>query len=394
VVAHLQYREVGFAPLAWEIKVGSDARFTKEPPFSGPAVFRGYFCLGRDTNLFLPFAWDAAAQRLYLDLNRNHDLTDDPAGVFIGTGSQVQLYHSLRLEFPSQAGPYRILADAHVFDGPNRTPRVFLYVRSLWEGSVELAGKKWYVAVIGKPDGRLGPTESIKEIGSRMILRPWAEKDQPFLWWHSTLPYVHDLAHVKLVTFEYRHAGNAEVFDAFNLPARLFFQNQAYRLDCRVEPGDTPAGLALSFQPVPALLGRVQVRGDFIRRLVLDSSASPESFTTVIDTPGTEVQVPVGVCERQIVRLQCEGGTNIAIGIGTTRLAVNETNVAVFNAGGPLRQTVEVDRADSRSPLLRYCLANAAGLSFHLVFHNPKAPPKLAIRQREALLGEGQFEFG
>jgi hypothetical protein len=30
-VAHLQYREVDFAPLAWEVEVRRGARFTKEP---------------------------------------------------------------------------------------------------------------------------------------------------------------------------------------------------------------------------------------------------------------------------------------------------------------------------------------------------------------------------
>jgi len=106
-------------------------------------------------DLFLPFAWDARAQRLYVDLNRNRDLTDDPAGVFIGTGNGVQLYRGLRLEFSSLEGRYQVRVDAQVLD-QGGIPRVFLYVRSLWEGAVELGGKKWYVAVIGKPDGRPG----------------------------------------------------------------------------------------------------------------------------------------------------------------------------------------------------------------------------------------------
>jgi hypothetical protein len=394
VVAHLQYREVGFSPLAWEIKVEGGERFTKEPALSRAGVFRGRFCLGPDTNLFLPFAWDAAAHRLYLDLNRNRDLTDDPAGVFVGTGSGVQLYRGLRLEFPSPEGPYQVRVDAHVFD-QGGTPRVFLYVRSLWEGAVELSGRKWYVAVIGKPDGRLEPAASLKEIDSRLILRPWAEKDKPFLWWHATQRYVESLSHVKLVTFPYRYAGDAEVLDAFNLPARLFFQDQAYHLRCRVEAGHgAPADLALSFEPVSVVLGRVRVEGGFIRRLVLDGCGSADPFTAVIDAPAGEVRAPVGVYARQIVRLQSDGGTNIAIGLGTNRLAVTETEPAVFNAGAPLRQMVEVGRADGDSVSLSYRLVNAAGLGFHLAFHDEKDPPRLAIRQGNKLVGEGRFEFG
>ena len=151
VVAHLRYREVDFAPLACEVEVHRGTRFTKEPAFSGLGVFRGSFCLGPDTNLFLPFAWDARAHRLYLDLNRNRDLTDAPAGVIAATDRRGELYRGLPLEFPSPEGPYRILVDAHVL-ASREAPRVLLLVRSLWEGTVELSGKRWYVAVIGKPD--------------------------------------------------------------------------------------------------------------------------------------------------------------------------------------------------------------------------------------------------
>ncbi len=393
-VAHLKYREVGFSPLAWEIKVEPGKRFTKEPPLSRTGGFRGRFCLGPGANLSLPFAWDSSAQRLYLDLNRNRDLTDDPDGVFVGTDTGVQLYRGLRLEFPSPEGSYQVRADAHVFE-QGGIPRVFLYVRSLWEGTVELSGKKWYVAVIGKPDGRLGPATSLKEINSRLILRPWAEKDKPFLWWHATQRYVESLSHVKLVTFPYRYAGNAEAFDAFNLPAKLFFQDQAYRVQCRVEAArGAPADLALSFEPISVALGRVRVEGDFIRRLVLDGCGSADPITAVIDAPAGEVRVPVGAYARQLVWLRCDGGANIAIGLGTNRLAVAEANATVFKAGAPLRQMVEMGPATGDPVSLSYRLVNAGGIGFHLAFHDEKDPPRLAIRQGNKLVGEGQFEFG
>jgi hypothetical protein len=96
---------------------------------------------GAEYNSFLPFAWDARAQRLYLDLNWNGDLTDDPAWALIGAGRDVQFHRGLWVEFPSHRGAYQVLADAHVF-GQGAAPRVFLYVRSLWEGEAELGGKK------------------------------------------------------------------------------------------------------------------------------------------------------------------------------------------------------------------------------------------------------------
>jgi hypothetical protein len=394
-VVHLQYHEVDFAPLAWEVGVESGAVFSKEPVFSGPGVFRGLLRLGTDTNAFVPFVWDDGQRRLCLDLNRNRDLTDDPAGVFTDTGRYVHLFRDILLEFPSKQGPYQVRVDAHVLgQGVSaRKVRVFLYVRSLWDGAVELNGKKWYVAVIDRPDGRLGPALGANEISDRMVLRPWAERDKPFLWWHATLTNIHELSHVRLVTFPYRHAGNAEVFDAFNLPANLFLEGRAYQLGCRIERTGDQAGLALSFQQFQTPLGKLHLGGDFIRRIVLDDGSSPEGITAVFDNPAADVEVPQGVYARQLVLLQGAGGTNVAVGLGTNRLAVTATNEARLDAGGPLRNRVEIGRAPRIAVTLHYRLANAAGIGFNLAIRNRKAP-RVTIRQANAVVGQGQFEFG
>jgi len=395
-VAHLQYHEVDFSPLAWEIGVERGASFSQEPAYSGPDVFRGQWRLGNNTNAFIPFAWDERQRRLYLDLNRNRDLTDDPAGVFTAVNPGLQLFRNILLEFPSKQGPYQVKVDAHVFGqgGRNSTVRVFLYVRSVWDGAVELNGKKWYVAVIDRPDGRIGPALGTKEISDRMVLRPWAERDKPFLWWHATLPCMHDLSHVKLVTFPYRYVGNSEVFDAFNLPANLFFDGQAYRLDNRVERTGARAGLALSFARFQTPLGKLHLDGEFIHRIVLDSGPAQDGFTAVLDAPAGDVEVPVGVYPRQLALLHRTGGTNFAVGLGTNQLAVTATNAARLEAGGPLQNTVEVARASSGTVSLQYRLANTGNVGFHLAVHNEKVPPQLAIRQADAEAGSGRFEFG
>ena len=38
--------------------------------------------------------------------------------------------------------------------------------------------------------------------------------------------------------------------------------------------------------------------------------------------------------------------------------------------------------------------ANAGNVGFHLAVHNEKVPPQLAIRQADAEVGSGRFEFG
>ena len=128
--------------------------------------------------------------------------------------------------------------------------------------------------------------------------------------------------------------------------------------------------------------------------LLLDSVNSPDGITAVFDAPAADVEVPIGAYTRQLVLLQRAGGTNVAVGLGTNRLVVTATNEARLDVGGPLRNMVEIGRAYGGSVSLQYRLANAANIGFHLAIHDEKAPPQLTIRQADAVVGRGQFEFG
>ena len=57
--------------------------FTKEPALDSSKVIRGTFQPGGSASNSIAFAYRTVpAGKLYLDLNHNLDLTDDPAGVF------------------------------------------------------------------------------------------------------------------------------------------------------------------------------------------------------------------------------------------------------------------------------------------------------------------------
>ena len=84
VTAYLDYRELNYSIINWGLPVTPrSSAFKKEPVFSGGKVIRGMLQLGGGTSDEMGFAWDRTAGKLYLDLNRNLDLTDDPGrGVF------------------------------------------------------------------------------------------------------------------------------------------------------------------------------------------------------------------------------------------------------------------------------------------------------------------------
>ncbi len=223
-----------------------------------------------------------------------------------------------------------------------------------------------------------------------MILRPWADHDQPFLWWHASLRLVHELSHVKLVDFPFRYAGNAEVFDAFSLPANLFVSDHAYHVEYRVEPG---GNLAVAFHAFEPPRGKLHLGGEYIRRVVLDGGAA--GVTAVLDSPQQEVEVPVGVYPRQMILLQRADFTNVAAGLGNTSLTVTGTNATTLTVGGPLQNTVGISPEPSRGTVsFNYQLTNAAGVGFRLAFQDEKEPPRLEIRQDGRQIAGGRFHFG
>ena len=61
--------------------------FRKEPDFGGRSVIRGAITTGAGSTNFVGFALDLAKRTLYLDRNRNLDLTDDPSRVLTRTTS-------------------------------------------------------------------------------------------------------------------------------------------------------------------------------------------------------------------------------------------------------------------------------------------------------------------
>jgi hypothetical protein len=106
-----------------------------------------------------------------------------------------------------------------------------------------------------------------------------------------------------------------------------------------------------------------------------------------------DVQVPVGNYPRQIVLLQHEGRTNLAVGLATNQIVITQTNANVFTAGGPLSNSVLI-QPYSGYVSMSYQLTNASGMFFHLVCQEENAPPRFEMRQGDKVVAQGAFEFG
>ena len=117
----------------------------------------------------MAFVWNRTAGKLHLDLNRDLDLTDDPAGMFgcpeKNYSRNYQTFTNIHLSFKTPAGSRQVLADLKFWDYGSR-PNCTAAMRSFWQGRVVLQGIEWQAGVVEDPFDKAGFPE-----GSYLLLR-------------------------------------------------------------------------------------------------------------------------------------------------------------------------------------------------------------------------------
>ena len=132
--------------------------FEKEPDFGRRHIVRGLIPLGSERKKYVGFAWDRANKKLYIDLNRNRDLTDDPNGIFTSKeSSPFQNFRDIQLSL--QKGnlilPYTIEMRMYSY-GRNHTS-CSATIFSGYSADIELYGRRWHVGIVDNMNGNISP---------------------------------------------------------------------------------------------------------------------------------------------------------------------------------------------------------------------------------------------
>jgi hypothetical protein len=363
VTANLDYRELNYSIISWSPQVTPrSSAFKKEPVFSGGKVIRGMLPLGGSTSDEMGFAWDRGAGKLYLDLNRNLDLTDDPAGVFSrvgGSSGGFQFYRDIHLPFKTLVGSRSMLVDLNFYDYGRLNCTAAL--RSLWQGKVTLQGEEWQLGLVWNPLDQRASLDS----GS-LLLRPWGERNKPFSLYNGTL---------ETVPFS----------------RKLFLGNRAYQLRCTNEVQGDLARVQMQFTEEQPKLGELKITGAFVQRVTLEGGP----YLVVLDQPGSTVKVPVGQYGSSKVWLR-KGGVEAYLGNGmqggVERITISQQAPAVLTAGGPLTNSVAIAR-EGRKLSMNYRLVGAGG-AYQLVNQDRSHPPEFTVYQGDKKIVSGKFEFG
>jgi len=335
------------------------AAFRKEPMLEKRNVVRGVLLWGTRSEQAIPFIWEKGRSRLYLDLNCNRDLTDDPKGVFASASKDdSQSFTNIHLVLPTATGdrPVRLQLTFNSY-GPV-SMNVYAGLCSYWQAKISLRGTDWQFGLVEDllpNNGSLAP--------QWLLRRAWAERQRPFNLL-SASP------------------------DFCNITKNVFLDDRAYELECRYEPGGDSPKYKVAFKEQAPRLGELQVTGANLHRLIL--TAKP-GITALLDQPAGTVKMPVGSYSVEEIWLRRGEVEVVRLKAGT--VTVGPQRAATLVAGGPLTNSVEV-KSDRDMLQLNYKLLGADGGAYQLPRPDYQHPPEFAVFQGTNRLATGKFQYG
>ncbi len=365
ITASLEYQETDHSVINWGVSLTTQTiPFKKEPAAATGKAIRGVLNFGGDSSNSISFIWQRDAGKLFLDLNRNRDLTDDSEGAFsarVFRSTSYQTFTNVHLRFNTASGTCRVLADINFWDYGSR-PNCNLAVRSFWQGKVTLQGRDWQAGIV---QNILNPSGSFEN--GRLLLRLWEKRDRPFNAYDGSLATV-------------------------PFSRRLFVDDRAYQLDLIASSQNGEAKPALQFTEQSAALGELKITGKFIQRLVLPGGP----YLVVLDQPAAKVQVPTGSYNQPDILLEQNGAEAFCQSSQSQvgrRISVADKTPAVLNVGGPLTNSVIASR-HGQDLRLDYRLVGSGGETYQLANQNRSKPPEFAIYKGNKKIASGKFEFG
>jgi hypothetical protein len=360
LVLHQQAVPYNLETVYWPLD-STNTPFLKEPELSKQGVLRGWLRFGKkDTNNAIALVWDQPKRRLYLDQNRNLDLTDDLAGVFSSTNKGVQqTFTNVTVLMRTAAGLHPSILGLRLWsDGAARQMHAQLDSRSLWEAKLGLSGEEWQVAILDDPFGPEGPA-----FAKFMVLRPWTARTNRL--------YLRDLTS-GIVGF----------------PDQLFWLGQAFHLQRRFETQDGVPLCKLEFTPQRPPMTEVKLSGESFYYAVLRAT---NGYTAVLgQSPGT-LNVPQGRYTATAVWLK--KGAAEAYRLSNEPLIINATAPTNLVLGGPLTNSVTLTR-QGRKLNMNYQLLGADGGWYRFVQQDRSKPPDFVVYRGGKKVHSGVFAFG
>lgn len=344
--------------------------FDKEPDFGQRGVLRGV--LNFPGSLFedngMPFAWDKSESKLYVDLNQDGNLTNDPNGIlesadFTSGRYQRQEFPDFDLVISTDEGIFRYHLSASLWDYYYQKEALFR-VRSGYGSMVNLHGIEWHIGVNDKLSGAIHGD-------SNLTLQPTAQPGT------GTKPVGY----------------TTNFISSLPCPKRLYFDGRCYELAFEFRKTDGYPALWSTLTEQDIALGALRIEGQKIHELVLGTG------DMLVLPPLTEqtVSVPVGDYICSAVRIQYDQQKRASPErIHDIAVNIPPDGEGLLKVGGPLQNTVRVERTGNILKF-HYQLKGVGGETYdaqQITNYDRQKTPMVAIYKGPLQLASGTFEYG
>jgi len=354
----LHLKDNAYTPISIEIPPKIGVEFKKEPFPDRGKIFRSVLRIGDGKNP-IPFALNASKKTLYLDLNRNLDLTDDPKYSAKPYGMSNYQYFVFRIPLKIDDTSTSYLINTMFYLQRNGFWG-FATIHSRWEGLIELYGEKYKFIVADDMDGKI-------DLKGQDCFFVTPEND----------PFGEDVIY-KLTTNRTRAR-----------PDILFLNGHAFRVSAEFAKRDNKPCVKAIFRETQIETEEVQITGQYIKCLYLSGNN-----LIIQDSPGKEIRIPAGRYLQARIVLGDEKSKLLATGdISLHNFEVARGKPATLTVGAPLKSIADVSQ-NGRYLQLTYRLVDNNNNDYTLSAREPKQPPRAVIYQGDREIQTGNFEYG
>ena len=355
---YLHLKDNAYAPISIEIPSNIGVEFKKEPFPNKGKIFRSVLPVGDGKNP-IPFAWNVSKRTLYVNFNRNLDLTDAAQYPTRYSRSSYYEYFDFRIPLKIDDMSTSYLVNTMFYLNKDRFSGS-VNIRSRWEDLVELYGKKYKLIVVDDMDGKID--------------------------FHGR-----DLIFVIPVDDP---SGENIVYQTWSNPTKikpdiLFLNGHAFKFNAEFAKRDKKPCVKVTLREIKTETEAVQIAGQHIKYLYLFGNN-----LIIQGSPGKEIRVPAGRYPQVRVILGNDKSNFFAsCDLPLHNFEVVKGKPATLTVGGPLKTIVDA-RQNGRYLQLTYRLVDNNNNDYTLVTEGPKHPPRAVIYQNGREIQSGNFEYG
>lgn len=336
--------------------------FIKEPNFGRGKIIRNSFPIPGKA---LPFAWDKRAAKLYIDFNRNLDLTDDPDNVFEAAEKKfAHIFRDIPIDVVIKDTPVRHFVVIQLYLS-SRQLYGYMEVKTSWSGDIDLPHIKTRMMVTDDLNGEIGFNQNGRSSGSDLYsFIPLDFKDHP-------------------TSYPVQSFVNKE---RLSLYKSIFLNGKAYDLDYEFVKNEGEVLLKVAFTETYPDTGTLRFPGDSIKQVVLNGD-----YHAILFSPSKEEKIPAGSYRNSRIYLQKDpSGTELNTNVMNS-FSFKDGEFYILKAGAPLKNKISISRMGSRLNI-GYELSGIGGETYQR--YDYQNPPEFTVFQGDKKIFSEKFTFG